>query len=279
MSTGGFGLNTGVQDVHNLIHKLVPILKNPDYKDPASTFNEYSQERRKIASKNLSIAMKYYQKSLEIPRLLGLDIQNLRTFKLALEKIPLVSDNLKSFFFKAGVKLGSFPVEIKGFQKEREVLSDEKNKIPLIFIEEDIGFSYQEERGMKGKLLPIFNIKVNGNEMFSRELIAKIWDLYSENALDHHLNRGKGSSRGYYVIFVRKIRNLQMIKDYIKDNIKNYDSFEYFVLFNEEENEDFFDENKIGLIGYSTQDHNILDKCYQNNTEDFCLIRSDGHII
>lgn len=70
---GGFGLNTGIQDVHNLIHKIVPILKGEGYsnKEKETIFMNYSKERKEIGLKNSNTAMKYYKTSLEIPRLLG----------------------------------------------------------------------------------------------------------------------------------------------------------------------------------------------------------------
>ncbi len=67
--SGGFGLNTGLQDVHNLIHKLAC---------PSERVGEeYEAERQPIARENLEQSMTNLEASFGMARSLGLDYENL----------------------------------------------------------------------------------------------------------------------------------------------------------------------------------------------------------
>lgn len=67
--SGGFGLNTGLQDIHNLVHKL----SHPSER----VGEEYQEERRLIAQQNLDQSMANLETSFAIARALGLDYNNL----------------------------------------------------------------------------------------------------------------------------------------------------------------------------------------------------------
>lgn len=74
--SGGFGMNTGLQDVHNLAWRLALQYHSPfPTKSLCSrtNFSSYEKERRYIAQQNLSLSIRNYQRVLNIAKSLGLD--------------------------------------------------------------------------------------------------------------------------------------------------------------------------------------------------------------
>jgi 2,4-dichlorophenol 6-monooxygenase len=66
--TGGMGLNTGVQDAHNLVWKLATVMAN---EAPASLLDTYETERRPIAQNNADQSLANAMKMFEIFEVLG----------------------------------------------------------------------------------------------------------------------------------------------------------------------------------------------------------------
>jgi len=66
--TGGLGLNTGVQDVHNLAWKLAAVRRG---RAPASLLDTYECERRPVAQTNADQSLKNALQLLEVPQSLG----------------------------------------------------------------------------------------------------------------------------------------------------------------------------------------------------------------
>ncbi|CBJ25915.1 Monooxygenase [Ectocarpus siliculosus] len=67
---GGFGLNTGVQDAHNLAWKLAAVhhgLASPDL------LLTYEQERRPVAMRNATLSVRNLKRSLRVLETLGVD--------------------------------------------------------------------------------------------------------------------------------------------------------------------------------------------------------------
>ena len=83
---GGFGMNTGICDVNNLVHKLLMINKG----NHIQILEKYSQERRYYALMISNLAIKYYNKSMEIPRNLGMNVDNLLLIKNGLDSLSSV---------------------------------------------------------------------------------------------------------------------------------------------------------------------------------------------
>jgi 2-polyprenyl-6-methoxyphenol hydroxylase-like FAD-dependent oxidoreductase len=68
--TGGLGLNTGVQDAHNLAWKLAAVLNGTASPDLLET---YEQERRPVAIGNIEHSLGNLQKMNDLNRVVGLD--------------------------------------------------------------------------------------------------------------------------------------------------------------------------------------------------------------
>ena len=59
---GGFGMNTGLQDAHNIAWKLALVTKGIVGR---KLLKSYTRERKKIADENTSLSLRNYQKSIE----------------------------------------------------------------------------------------------------------------------------------------------------------------------------------------------------------------------
>ncbi len=68
--TGGLGLNTGVQDAHNLAWKLAAVTRG-DAVD--SLLDTYESERRPVAQRNADVSLENAMKLIEVPVALGAD--------------------------------------------------------------------------------------------------------------------------------------------------------------------------------------------------------------
>ena len=73
--TGGLGLNTGVQDAHNLAWKLAAVAKKMAGPELLDT---YEQERRPVARRNLEHSVANYDKMSDLLRVAGLDLNDTR---------------------------------------------------------------------------------------------------------------------------------------------------------------------------------------------------------
>jgi 2,4-dichlorophenol 6-monooxygenase len=67
--TGGLGLNSGVQDAHNLAWKIAAVLQSWA---PASLLDTYESERRPVAQTNADQSLRNALKLVEVPQALGI---------------------------------------------------------------------------------------------------------------------------------------------------------------------------------------------------------------
>lgn len=72
--TGGLGLNTGVQDAHNLAWKLVAVLEGMA---GPGLLDSYEQERRPVARTNLEHGVRNFERMNDLNRVVGLDHSHL----------------------------------------------------------------------------------------------------------------------------------------------------------------------------------------------------------
>lgn len=150
---GGFGMNTGIQDAHNLAWKISALLK--DAASP-SIIQTYEMERRPIAIFNTALSVENFKAAMSVPSALGLDptiansvhqVINSRlgsifpsSFqKVALEGIFSVGrSQLSKFFLNENNPLGSLRLA-----RVRSILEEGKS-LQLQFPAEDLGFRYHE---------------------------------------------------------------------------------------------------------------------------------------
>ncbi|XP_042063668.1 putative polyketide hydroxylase [Salvia splendens] len=148
---GGFGMNTGIQDAHNLAWKLASVLRGIA---PPSILSTYETERRQIALFNTELSVQNFKAAMEVPAALGLDPSIAtsvhRTINQKLGSI-LPSDLQRAIFngiFSIGrMQLSGFilnennPLGSSRLSKLREIFEEGKS-LQLQFPAEDLGFRY-----------------------------------------------------------------------------------------------------------------------------------------
>ena len=151
---GGFGMNTGIQDAHNLAWKLAIAIQNERDDDALSSslLNSYVKERKKIASENKQLSVNNYERVLEIPRALGLEPRALDALVAASNALP-VPQALKSFAFEKILSAGRMQTVFLESDKRNPLgkyrreavkrLCDASGEtLKLKFLNEELGFSY-----------------------------------------------------------------------------------------------------------------------------------------
>lgn len=73
--TGGLGLNTGVQDAHNLAWKIAAVVRGRARPELLDT---YETERRPVARANLEHSVRNFENMNELNRVVGLDVNHLK---------------------------------------------------------------------------------------------------------------------------------------------------------------------------------------------------------
>jgi 2-polyprenyl-6-methoxyphenol hydroxylase-like FAD-dependent oxidoreductase len=72
--TGGLGLNTGVQDAHNLAWKIAAVVRGRAQHELLAT---YETERRPVAQANLEHSVRNFENMNELNKVVGLDVKHL----------------------------------------------------------------------------------------------------------------------------------------------------------------------------------------------------------
>ncbi|KAJ9169370.1 hypothetical protein P3X46_017573 [Hevea brasiliensis] len=150
---GGFGMNTGIQDVHNLAWKIASVMKGIA---PSSIIRTYEMERRPIAIFNTALSVQNFKAAMAVPAALGLDPS------IANSVHQVINDGVASILpsgIQKAILDGIFTI---GRAQLSESLLNEKNplgssrlaKVRRIFEEgkslqlqfpaEDLGFRYHE---------------------------------------------------------------------------------------------------------------------------------------
>ncbi|XP_010926595.3 uncharacterized protein [Elaeis guineensis] len=150
---GGFGMNTGIQDAHNLAWKIRSLLNN--IASP-SIIQTYEVERRLIAISNTNLSVQNFKAAMSVPTALGLDptiansvhqvINSSLGFilpssmqKAVLEGIFSIGrSQLSEFFLNEDNPIGSMRLA-----RLRSIFHEGKS-LQLQFPAEDLGFCYLE---------------------------------------------------------------------------------------------------------------------------------------
>ncbi|KAI3426776.1 FAD_binding_3 domain-containing protein [Psidium guajava] len=155
---GGFGMNTGIQDAHNLAWKLASVSEGIS---PSSFLHTYEVERKPIAIFNTTLSVENFKAAMAVPASLGLDptvansvhrvvsdgfgsILPLEVQKAILDgAFSLGRAQLSTFLLNKNNPLGS-----SRLAKLKRIF-DEGKSLQLQFPAEDLGFRY-----LDGALIP-----------------------------------------------------------------------------------------------------------------------------
>lgn len=159
---GGFGMNTGLQDAHNLAWKLASAIhQNPASSDNHNTnkniwcMESYHLERKKIAVENTVFAIHNFQNTLNTAKALGLDPNYAKLAQTAVESNALqaiLPESVRKQAFLTALNFGLASLQLLRHWKENaygqmrvkalRALVEQQQSLSLIFPKEDIGFIY-----------------------------------------------------------------------------------------------------------------------------------------
>mmetsp|Transcript_8640 Transcript_8640/g.16318 ORF Transcript_8640/g.16318 Transcript_8640/m.16318 type:complete len:827 (+) Transcript_8640:369-2849(+) len=161
---GGFGMNTGLQDVHNLAWRLAYLVQNdnepwhPSNDDKKECMTKkmlhgYENERRSVATQNAALSVRNYNRTLDIAKACYLNAEHPSVLCKLMMSPPmsLIPMNIRQQMFGTAVKAAMLPLvnlEHEGnfygnaiAKNVRRILSS-GGGLPLIFPRYEIGFSY-----------------------------------------------------------------------------------------------------------------------------------------
>ncbi|KAI8463562.1 MAG: hypothetical protein J3K34DRAFT_526882, partial [Monoraphidium minutum] len=137
---GGFGMNTGIQDAHNLGWKLAAVVRGAASPDLLAS---YEAERRPVALANTALSVKNWGEAVRVPGALGLHpaAANLLSDAAAAAPLPaFLRRQLLEAGLAAGRGLAAAAAPLRGAALRRVLESGES--LRLQFPREDLGFRY-----------------------------------------------------------------------------------------------------------------------------------------
>ncbi|KAG0501023.1 hypothetical protein HPP92_001095 [Vanilla planifolia] len=150
---GGFGMNTGIQDAHNLAWKISLVLSNVA---STSIINTYEMERKPIAIFNTALSIDNFKSAMSIPAALGIDpaIADLVHRVLNSTFGSILHSSFQKFALEGIFSLGRLqlspfilnednPIGLNRLAKLKKIFEEGKS-LQLQFPAEDLGFRYLE---------------------------------------------------------------------------------------------------------------------------------------
>ena len=145
---GGFGMNTGIQDAHNLAWKIAYVVQGLI---SPKVLQSYSDERRKVAIRNTCLSISNFEETVKVARVFGLDpalANGLVSVLAAGTKMPYLQQSVETFtdsLLSLGKMQTSRRSPLRPLQQLylNNLLTQEKS-LRLLYPEEDIGFCYRD---------------------------------------------------------------------------------------------------------------------------------------
>lgn len=150
---GGFGMNTGIQDVHNLAWKLGLLLNGVA---SPSILQTYESERRPVAIFNTELSVENFKAAMSIPATLGLDPTVANSVHQVINRSlgSIIPRNVQKAVLEGLFSIGRAqvsdyilneknPLGSLRLARLRSIL-DEGKSLQLQFPAEDLGFCYEE---------------------------------------------------------------------------------------------------------------------------------------
>ncbi|KAL6782028.1 hypothetical protein ACKKBF_B10380 [Auxenochlorella protothecoides x Auxenochlorella symbiontica] len=142
--SGAFGMNTGIQDAHNLAWKLAAVLGK---EARPSLLHSYSAERRPVALANMQLSVQNFYEALRIPKLMGLDYHTALRLNdtLTSPAVAWLPPGLRRSALEAGLALGQAAAPALGTLRSRNIRAalEGGETLRLQYPKEDLGFVYR----------------------------------------------------------------------------------------------------------------------------------------
>jgi 2-polyprenyl-6-methoxyphenol hydroxylase-like FAD-dependent oxidoreductase len=140
---GAFGMNTGVQDAHNLAWKLAAVVRGAA---PPALLATYEAERRPVAEANMRLSVANFYEALRVPQIMGLDFRAATALHSALGSAALgwAPAALRRGVLDAAVAAGRAAAgPVAALRRgELEALFETGDTLRLQYPKEDLGFVY-----------------------------------------------------------------------------------------------------------------------------------------
>lgn len=160
---GGFGMNTGLQDAHNLAWKLALTIQNEQQSQEASQvdashadatlLDSYQRERQLVAKINTQFALRNVERTMKIPTALNVSHNNAKLLARLVNSAPLkfLPLGAQREFVQRIMKLGKLPLGMLDADdsalgahmrsKVQEIVAHRRG-LGMMFYHFDLGFSY-----------------------------------------------------------------------------------------------------------------------------------------
>ena len=163
---GGFGLNLGIQDAHNLYWKML----HPELLD------SYVEERRSRIQAAFLTILETTRNFLNIYSECNLNLESFKKFKSIAESLPLFGQE----FLKFTKDMGKV---VYRDDRVKEYLSNEDKLVPMLFPKENFLYKYSKGFFMSstgGILVPFLNVNYKGRELPVRQLTGELVTEYGK---------------------------------------------------------------------------------------------------
>lgn len=146
--SGGFGMNSGLQDAHNIAWKLASVVHGTS---DSSLLSTYAHERRDIAMKYTQLSMINYHKTTKAATMLGMDASLAQIAYKTAKNASFVPLSLQKGLFLSAMNVGL--ASLKGLREKGNYIQDLRvsmlrrfidsgESLPLLFPLHDLGFGY-----------------------------------------------------------------------------------------------------------------------------------------
>jgi len=142
---GAFGMNTGIQDAHNLAWKLARSLGGKG-EDADALLDSYQAERKPVAIANMNLSVDNFHEALRVAKIIGLDFETAQSVNAVLNG-PLsswapdfVRRQVLNTAMSSGMLLGQALATAR--RKELSNLFESGETLRLQYPKEDVGFLY-----------------------------------------------------------------------------------------------------------------------------------------
>ncbi|KAG6574692.1 Polyketide hydroxylase [Phytophthora cinnamomi] len=163
---GGFGMNTGLQDTHNLVWKLALAIQTNDSNsatcgevDTEALLRSYGRERQLIAKTNTQFSLSNVARTMKIPRALNVSHDNAQTLAKIINSAPmqLLPLSAQREIAQRVMRVGKLPLGLLDEARDaggpgsalgnrmRASVQDivtRRKTLGMMFYHFDIGFSY-----------------------------------------------------------------------------------------------------------------------------------------
>ena len=157
---GGFGMNTGIGDVHNLAWKLAALFLsgNKVHGLLPDILRHYSNERKPVAEQNAALSQRNYQRLLEVTKSCYLDNQHPQLLKSVLHHSPLPFA-VKRNIFQQLLKTALYPLSwlqdpkssyFRHLQQNLHRQLQRGTGLPLLFPDFELNYTYDTDTAKNG---------------------------------------------------------------------------------------------------------------------------------